>query len=207
MKDQSCDQLEAKHYFYMGHALAEAHTALEHDEVPVGAVVVYDDIIIARGYNQKQSRQSPLAHAEMIAIADAAAYLRQWRLLDCIVYVTLEPCCMCAGAMSLARISQVVFALADGKSGACGSVFNIAEEKRLNHRLRVVSGIRAEESLQLLQTFFQKRRERRRGKLDGEVPERLNGTASKSVDPTGSEGSNPSLSANNVRECLPTRPE
>lgn len=135
-------------------ALQEAEKAYENGEVPVGSVIVYNNRIIARGHNQIELLRDPTAHSEMIAITSAANHLNNWRLDGCSIYVTLEPCIMCAGALIASRISELYFALHDPKSGACGSVYNIAEESKLNHTIKVFSGIYAEESRSLLESFF-----------------------------------------------------
>ena len=135
-------------------ALQEAEKAYENGEVPVGSVIVYNNRIIARGYNQIELLKDPTAHAEMIAITSAANHLNNWRLDSCSIYVTLEPCIMCTGALIASRISELYFSLHDPKSGACGSVYNIAEENKLNHTIKVFSGIYAEESRSLLESFF-----------------------------------------------------
>ncbi|HEY3198113.1 MAG TPA: tRNA adenosine(34) deaminase TadA [Nitrospirales bacterium] len=139
---------------YMTLALEEARAAAAAGEVPIGAVLVVDGSIIGRGHNQRENWQDPTAHAEMIAIRGAAETLHSWRLLDSTLYVTMEPCVMCVGAAILARIKRLVFAVRDPKAGACGSIFNIPEERRLNHRLEVSVGILEQESRELLQEFF-----------------------------------------------------
>jgi len=145
---------------YMREALNLAQEARGKDEVPVGAVIVHDNIIIARAHNQVETLKDPTAHAEMIALTQATATLGQKWLYTCDLYVTLEPCCMCAGALVLARLRGVYIGAMDPKTGACGSVFDIACSKHLNHRLEVRTGMLAEESRDLLQAFFaQKRRE------------------------------------------------
>ncbi|MCD6045429.1 MAG: tadA [Gammaproteobacteria bacterium] len=144
--------------FWMQQALQRAELALQHNEVPVGAIVVYEDKIIGEGWDQTVSEKDPTAHAEIIALRAAGKTLQNYRLLDATLYVTLEPCSMCAGALVNARLKRVVFALADNKSGACGSVFNIIDAACLNHRLYSTQGILAEESLALLQSFFKARR-------------------------------------------------
>jgi len=143
-------------------ALQEAAAALDHDDVPVGAVVTHHGRVIGRGHNQREELGDPTAHAEMIAITAAAAELHSWRLDDCTLYVTLEPCVMCAGAMVLARLPRLVYGTDDPKAGACGSVHDIVRDGRLNHRVEVTSGILAAECAELLQVFFQ--RQRRQGK-------------------------------------------
>ncbi len=143
---------------YMREALKEAKQALDEDEVPVGAVIVHGNRIIARAHNQTRLLKDPTAHAEMIALTQAANFLKSERLLNSILYVTIEPCPMCAGAMVLARIKRLVFGVADPKAGACGSVMDILAEKRLNHRISVKRGVLAEECSSLISEFFQKQR-------------------------------------------------
>jgi tRNA(adenine34) deaminase len=143
---------------WMQQALQRAERALQHNEVPVGAIVVHDNKIIGEGWDQTVTAKDPTAHAEIIALRAAGKTLQNYRLLNATLYVTLEPCSMCAGALVNARIKRVVFALADSKSGACGSVFNIIDAPCLNHRLYSTQGILAEESLALLQSFFKVRR-------------------------------------------------
>lgn len=135
-------------------AIVEAERALEHEDVPVGAVIVHDGNIIGRGRNQRELLKDPTAHAEMIALTAAASALGTWRLEGCTMYVTLEPCVMCAGALVLSRIDRLVFGATDPKAGACGSVYNIVEDKRLNHQPRVSQGIMAEQCGDLLRAFF-----------------------------------------------------
>ena len=127
-------------------ALREATRALEHDDVPIGALVVRDGEVIGSGHNEREVRADPTAHAEMIALREAARALGSWRVLDAVLYVTLEPCAMCAGAIVLARVPRVVFAATDPKAGAAGSVFDILAEPRLNHRPQVAGGLLAEEA-------------------------------------------------------------
>ena len=143
---------------YMRDALALAKQAAAAGEVPVGAVIVKDNEIIGRGYNQPISRHDPSAHAEVMALRDAAQHLGNYRLTNCDLYVTLEPCCMCVGAIMHARIARVFFGAADPKTGACGSVVNLFAETRLNHHAEVSGGLLAEESAQLLSEFFARRR-------------------------------------------------
>jgi tRNA(adenine34) deaminase len=144
---------------YMRRALEEAARALEHDDVPVGAVVIGPaGEPIAAGHNERERRQDPSAHAELIAIREAARALGSWRLLDTTLYVTLEPCAMCAGAIVLARIPRVVYGTTDPKAGAAGSVLDVLAEPRLNHRPAVTSGILAPECAALLVEFFAARR-------------------------------------------------
>jgi tRNA(adenine34) deaminase len=144
--------------YFMRLALREAERALEHDDVPVGAVVVRDGEVIGAGHNERELRGDPTAHAEMIALRQAAAAVRSWRLLDAVLYVTLEPCAMCAGAIVLARLPRLVFAAADPKAGAAGSVLDVLDVPELNHRPQRQSGLLAEESAALLRAFFADRR-------------------------------------------------
>lgn len=143
---------------YMREALQLAALAAEAGEVPVGAVVVRDSEIIGRGYNQPISRSDPTAHAEVMALRDAAQRAGNYRLTKCDLYVTLEPCCMCVGAIMHARIERVFFGAPDAKTGACGSVLNLFAEPRLNHHAVVCGGLLAEESASLLKGFFARRR-------------------------------------------------
>jgi tRNA(adenine34) deaminase len=144
--------------YFMRLALREAARAVEHDDVPIGALVVRDGEVIGSGHNEREVRADPTAHAEMIALREAARAIGSWRVLDAVLYVTLEPCAMCAGAIVLARIPRVVFAASDPKAGAAGSVFDILDEPRLNHRPQVAAGLLAEESADLLRSFFAPRR-------------------------------------------------
>lgn len=150
---------EKDHESFMRAALREAEAALAEGEVPIGAVIVKNGRIIGRGHNQREMLKDPTAHAEMIAITQAAATLEAWRLLECSLYVTLEPCAMCAGAMVLARIPRVIFGTTDPKAGACGSLMNIVQDPRLNHRLTVTAGVLAEQCGGILRDFFRSRRE------------------------------------------------
>jgi tRNA(adenine34) deaminase len=144
--------------YFMRLALGEARRAPEHDDVPVGAVVVRDGEVIGSGHNEREVRDDPTAHAEMIALREASRRLGSWRVLDSVMYVTLEPCAMCAGAIVLARIPRVVFGTSDPKAGAAGSVLNVLEEPRLNHRPQVQSGLLDQECAELLRSFFAPRR-------------------------------------------------
>ena len=139
-------------------ALREAERALEHGDVPIGAVVVREGEVIGAGHNEREMRADPTAHAEMIALREAARAIGSWRVLDAVMYVTLEPCAMCAGAIVLARVPRVVFATTDPKAGAAGSVLSVLDEPRLNHRPQVESGLLADESAALLRGFFGSRR-------------------------------------------------
>jgi tRNA(adenine34) deaminase len=143
---------------FMREALTLARQAGESGEVPVGAVVVKDGAVVGRGHNRPVASRDPTAHAEVMALRDAAARVGNYRLMDCVLYVTLEPCVMCAGAIMNARINRVVYGAADPKSGACGSVVNLFAEIRLNFHTTVVSGVMAEEAARLLQDFFSARR-------------------------------------------------
>jgi tRNA(adenine34) deaminase len=144
--------------YFMRLALREADRALAHDDIPVGAVVVKDGELIGTGHNERELREDPTAHAEMIALREASRLLGSWRVLESVLYVTLEPCSMCAGAIVLARVPRVVFAATDPKAGAAGSVLNILDERRFNHRPQVEGGLLAEESADLLRSFFASRR-------------------------------------------------
>jgi tRNA(adenine34) deaminase len=145
-------------YRYMYAALQEAQKAFDDDEVPVGAVVVHKNRIIGRGYNQAEKLKDATAHAEMIAITSASNNLQNWRLNECSIYVTLEPCIMCTGALLSSRINELFYAASDIKFGACGSIHNLAENSKTNHTIKVYSGILAKESEELLKTFFNKKR-------------------------------------------------
>ena len=143
---------------FMMEALKEAEKAFEKDEVPVGAVIVHEGKIIARAHNQNVMLKDPTAHAEMVAITEAASALQSERLLKADLYVTIEPCAMCAGALVLARIQRVVFGAKDLKAGACGSVMNIAHNRNLNHRISITGGILESDCRRLLQEFFKRKR-------------------------------------------------
>ncbi|MGO9319794.1 MAG: tRNA adenosine(34) deaminase TadA [Solirubrobacteraceae bacterium] len=144
--------------YFMRMALREAERALEHDDVPIGAVLVRDGELVAAAHNERELRQDPTAHAEIIALREAARLAGSWRLLDTVVYVTLEPCAMCAGAIVLARAPRVVYGASDPKAGACGSVLDVLGEPRLNHRPDVAGGLLARECGELLSEFFASRR-------------------------------------------------
>jgi tRNA(adenine34) deaminase len=146
------------HERWMGEALIEAKKALEHDDVPIGAVVVRGGHIVGAGHNEREVRNDPTAHAEIIAMRRAARELHSWRLLDTIIYVTLEPCAMCAGAIVLARVPHVVYATPDPKAGAAGSVIDVLDEPRFNHRPVVEYGPLQAECAALLREFFAARR-------------------------------------------------
>jgi tRNA(adenine34) deaminase len=144
--------------YFMRLALREATAALDHDDVPIGAVIVKDGEVIATGHNEREVRADPTAHAELIALREAARRLNSWRLLESVMYVTLEPCAMCAGAIVLARLPRIVFGTWDPKAGAAGSVLNVLDVPQLNHRPQVEGGLLAEDSADLLRTFFADRR-------------------------------------------------
>jgi tRNA(adenine34) deaminase len=144
----------------MRFALAEAVAAAIHGDVPVGAVVVRDGVVIAARHNERELTGDPTAHAEILAIRDAAAFVGNWHLDECTIYVTLEPCTMCAGALVNARMARVVFGATDPKAGAAGSLYNLLAEPRLNHRCEVESGLMSEPSSALLKAFFAARRPR-----------------------------------------------
>ena len=139
-------------------ALAEARAALEHDDVPVGAVVVHRGEVIAARHNERELQNDPVAHAEVLALRDASGRLGQWRLDECTMYVTLEPCPMCAGAMVNARLGHLVYGAADPKAGAVRSVYELLDGDRLNHRVECSSGMLADEAGELLRAFFRARR-------------------------------------------------
>jgi len=145
---------------FMRLALAEAQLALAHDDVPIGAVVVHDGEVIGAGHNERELREDPTAHAEVLALRAAAEHLGSWRVLDSTLYVTLEPCAMCAGAIVLARVPRVVYATPDPKAGAAGSVLDVLAEPRFNHRPQVDAGVLAPEAAELLVAFFRSRRAR-----------------------------------------------
>ncbi len=144
--------------YFMKKALQEALKAGACDDVPVGAVIVLQNKVIARAYNQVELLGDPTAHAEMIAITEASAFLKSKWLKDCALYVTIEPCSMCAGALVLSRISKVVYGTRDPKTGAGGSVFNILDNEKLNHRVEVIAGVLKDECATLIQDFFRKQR-------------------------------------------------
>jgi tRNA(adenine34) deaminase len=146
---------------YMALALDEARRAAAIGEVPIGAVVVCDGALVASGHNRREIDHDPAGHAELLAIRSASHSLGRWRLLDCTVFVTLEPCPMCAGLMHQARISRCVYAAPDPKAGALGTLYDLSSDERLNHRFDVTSGVLAEESARLLREFFRRLREER----------------------------------------------
>jgi len=151
--------------FFMKEALKEAERAFTEKEVPIGAVAVFKNQIIGRGHNQTERLQDPTAHAEMIAITAAANSLNSWRLQEVDIYATIEPCIMCAGALVLARVRRIVFGARDEKFGGCGSIFNVVQEKRLNHRIEIVEGVLQRQAAALIRDFFQKKRKKQPGKV------------------------------------------
>lgn len=150
-----------EHNYFMRQALLEAQKAWDVDEVPVGCVIVQDSQIIARGYNRREQNSDPTAHAEILAIRQATQFLQNWRLIETTLYVTLEPCLMCAGAILLARIPHLVFGTLDPKAGVCGSLIN-AFKLPVNHHIEMVSGILPQECGSILTTFFQQKRKKER---------------------------------------------
>jgi tRNA(adenine34) deaminase len=156
MKNISNDKSADEHFMRL--AITQGGIAEDNGDVPIGAVIVHNDQVIAKAYNQREQLADPTAHAEIIALTQAAAALENWHLNGCTMYVTLEPCPMCAGALVLARIDRLVYGCDDPKTGAVKSLYNIVTDDRLNHRLEVTSGILAEECTKQLQDFFEKRR-------------------------------------------------
>lgn len=153
---------------FMRLALAQAEEAGRQDEVPVGAVLVANGVVVGSGFNQRESRQNPLCHAEIAAIDAAAQQLRSWRLSDCTIYVTLEPCIMCVGAILQARVGKLVFGCLDPKAGAVESLYRLCEDLRLNHQVPVIGGVLANEAGMLLSEFFTRLRARKRESKLGE---------------------------------------
>jgi tRNA(adenine34) deaminase len=151
---------------YMRMAMREAERAMEAGEVPVGCVIVHEDRVIAKGHNQRELLQDPTAHAELLAITAAAAHLGSWRLENTRLYVTLEPCPMCSGAIILARIPAVYFGATDPKAGCCGTLMNLLEDKRFNHQPAVVGGVLAGECGSMLSSFFKEIRQRQKNTAD-----------------------------------------
>lgn len=156
--EHPADSVLESHRAYMKRAVQEAQAALAEDEVPIGAVIVHENRVIAAAHNQRETLRDPTAHAEMIAITQAATALESWRLEGTTLYVTLEPCPMCAGAILQARIPTVVYGAADPKAGAVESLFQLLADPRLNHRCAVVPGVLADECGMLLSRFFQEKR-------------------------------------------------
>ncbi|WP_238655847.1 tRNA adenosine(34) deaminase TadA [Paenibacillus piscarius] len=155
----------ALHERWMAEAIGEARKAEALGEVPIGAVVVHNDTIIGRGYNLRETTLDSTAHAEMVAIREASTVLGSWRLLDCRLYVTLEPCPMCAGAMVQARVPLTVYGTPDPKAGCAGTLMNLLEESRFNHRTEVIQGVLQEECAELLTSFFRRLRQQRPARL------------------------------------------
>jgi tRNA(adenine34) deaminase len=151
-----------KDEYYMLEAMKLAMRADEDGDVPIGACIVQGERIIARAWNQRELLQDPTAHAEMIALTQASEYVGSWRLHGCTMYVTLEPCSMCAGALVLSRIDRLVFACRDPKTGAVGSLYNIVRDERLNHMVEVTEGVLAEPCSLMLSDFFRRRREQKK---------------------------------------------
>ena len=139
-------------------AIDQAYIAEENGDVPIGCVIVHENRVIAKAYNQREQLNDPTAHAEIIALTQAAEYIGNWRLHGCTIYVTLEPCPMCAGALVLARMDRLVYGCDDPKTGACRSLYNIVQDERLNHRLDVKGGVLGEKCTEQLQDFFKRRR-------------------------------------------------
>lgn len=150
--------VDPEHGKWMADALAEAESALTHEDVPIGCVIVHDGKIVGRGHNERELRGDPTAHAEVLALRQASEALGSWRLLDCTLYVTLEPCAMCAGAIVLGRVPKVVYGCTDPKAGAAGSVLDVLAEPQLNHRPEVTGGVLADECAERLRSFFRARR-------------------------------------------------
>jgi len=144
--------------YYMGLALAEAGKAYEIGEVPIGAVLVMDEVVVAMGHNRRETWQDATAHAEIIVIQEACRKLRRWRLTGATLFVTIEPCPMCAGALVMSRVDRLVYGSADYKAGAVESIFNVVQNDALNHRLEVVAGVRGDECAALMRNFFRERR-------------------------------------------------
>ena len=143
----------------MREALAQAREAYDQGEIPIGCVLVQDGEVIARAHNLRESLSDPTAHAEMLVLREASQKLGRWRLTGATLYVTMEPCSMCAGALVLARISRLVYGCADPKAGACGSVMDIVREPRLNHRIEVISGVLEQDCRDIIRSFFETQRE------------------------------------------------
>jgi|SRR6185369_9397611 len=164
--------IEKTHKYWMNRAIAEARKAEDKDEVPIGCVIVRDGRIIARGHNLRETTQDPAAHAELIAIRKAARKLGSWRLLNCTLYVTLEPCTMCMGAIILSRIPSVVFGCYDPKGGAAGSLYDLSNDPRLNHTVELLPCVLEEECSRLLSHFFATLRSRKRADRNNSSPEK-----------------------------------
>jgi len=158
MSDDTLSLTDDSDQNFMYRAIDAATIAEENGDVPIGCVIVHDGQVIARAYNQREQLQDPTAHAEIVALTQASAALESWRLHGCTLYVTLEPCSMCAGALVLARLDRLVFGCKDPKTGACGSLYNIVQDERLNHHVAVTSGVLEAQCSQLLRDFFLKKR-------------------------------------------------
>lgn len=158
MNNDIKNDMNNEHEIWMREAIIEARKAEALTEVPIGAVIIYDGRIVGRGYNLRETSFDPTAHAEMIAIREASRHLGAWRLSGCTLYVTLEPCPMCAGAIVQSRIDRVVFGTTDPKAGCAGTLMNLLQEDRFNHRTGIVEGVLQEECAQLLTSFFRKLR-------------------------------------------------
>lgn len=160
---------------YMREALKEAKKAMKIGEVPIGCVIVYQDKIIGRGYNQRNKKKTTLAHAELIAINKASKIIGDWRLEDCVMYVTLEPCQMCAGAIVQARIKKVVIGTMNPKAGCAGSILNILQMEEFNHQVEIETGVLETECTQILQTFFKELRARNKLEKQAQIMEKFGG--------------------------------
>jgi len=157
---ESCDEVTDEQYMKL--AIEQAERALEKDEVPIGAIIVYQDEVIASGFNVRELSQETLSHAELIAIQQANKEIGSWRLEDCTLYVTLEPCPMCAGAIVQSRIKRVVYGAVDPKAGCAGTIMNLLDDQRFNHQVEVTSGVLEKECSLLLTNFFKALRERKK---------------------------------------------
>jgi tRNA(adenine34) deaminase len=157
-RDGAAQEDVARDERYIRLAIDQAAIAEANGDVPIGALIVHQGLIVAKAYNEREQLNDPTAHAEIIALTQAAASLENWRLEGCTLYVTLEPCCMCAGALVLARIDRLVYGCDDPKAGACNSLYNIVQDPRLNHRLDVTRGVLAPECSEQLRAFFQRKR-------------------------------------------------
>ncbi|WP_067102901.1 tRNA adenosine(34) deaminase TadA [Streptococcus sp. DD13] len=148
--------------FFMAEALKEAKKSLDKDEIPIGCVIVKDGVIIGRGHNAREEQQQAILHAEIMAIQEANRTLKNWRLLDCTLFVTIEPCVMCSGAIGLARIPQVIYGANNQKFGGAGSLYNILTDSRLNHRVTLETGVLAQDCAAIMQDFFRQGREKKK---------------------------------------------
>lgn len=150
--------------FFMRQALREAQAAFDEEEVPVGAVVVKENVVVGRGHNQTERLGDPTAHAEILALGAASEHFESWRLIDATLYSTIEPCVMCAGASVMARVRRIVYGAPDPKFGGCVSIFHIPTDLRLNHRVEVINGVLADDAAELMRQFFVKRRQKDLGR-------------------------------------------